>query len=67
MQLPGIQDPQRAKELIGRTAVLGVQPVARGPQAGTLEQPGPGVAGAARARPNAAGAGRYLVENAARS
>jgi preprotein translocase subunit SecD len=43
VQLPGIQDPERAKELIGRTAVLEFKLLAEGAQAGTLEQPGPGV------------------------
>lgn len=43
IQLPGIQDPQRAKELIGRTALLEFRLVAAGPQAGTPERPGPGV------------------------
>jgi len=43
VQLPGIQDPQRAKELIGKTAVLEFKLLAQGPQAGTVEHPGPGV------------------------
>jgi preprotein translocase subunit SecD len=43
VQLPGIQDPQRAKDLIGRTAVLEFKFIAEGPQAGTLESPGAGV------------------------
>jgi len=43
VQLPGIQDPQRAKELIGRTALLEFKLVANGPQAGTVDHPGPGV------------------------
>ena len=43
VQLPGIQDPQRAKELIGKTALLEFKLLAQGPQAGTLERPGPGV------------------------
>jgi preprotein translocase subunit SecD len=42
VQLPGIQDPQRAKELIGRTALLEFKLLAQGPQAGTIEKPGPG-------------------------
>jgi preprotein translocase subunit SecD len=42
IQLPGIQDPQRAKELIGRTALLEFKLLATGPQAGTVEHPGPG-------------------------
>jgi preprotein translocase subunit SecD len=42
VQLPGIQDPERAKELIGRTALLEFKLLAEGPQAGTLEHPGPG-------------------------
>ncbi len=42
VQLPGIQDPQRAKDLIGKTAVLEFKLLAQGPQAGTVEQPGPG-------------------------
>jgi preprotein translocase subunit SecD len=43
VQLPGIQDPQRAKELIGRTALLEFKLLAQGAQAGTVEKPGPGV------------------------
>jgi preprotein translocase subunit SecD len=43
VQLPGIQDPQRAKDLIGRTAVLEFKLLAQGPNAGTTERPGPGV------------------------
>src|SRR5439155_558516 len=43
VQLPGVQDPQRAKELIGRTALLEVKLVARGPEAGTIDHPGPNV------------------------
>jgi preprotein translocase subunit SecD len=42
VQLPGIQDPQRAKDLIGRTALLEFKLVASGPQAGTPQAPGPG-------------------------
>lgn len=43
VQLPGIQDPQRAKDLIGRTALLEFKIVAQGPQAGTPQSPGPGI------------------------
>ncbi len=43
VQLPGIQDPQRAKDLIGRTALLEFKLVAEGPTAGTLQAPGAGV------------------------
>ncbi len=43
VQLPGIQDPQRAKDLIGRTALLEFKFVAEGPAAGTVQAPGPGV------------------------
>ena len=43
VQLPGIQDPQRAKALIGRTALLEFKLVAQGPDAGTAEKPGPGI------------------------
>src|SRR5262245_8265662 len=43
VQLPGIQDPQRAKDLIGRTALLEFKIVATGPQAGTAQAPGPGI------------------------
>jgi preprotein translocase subunit SecD len=42
IQLPGIQDPQRAKELIGKTALLEFKLLAQGAQAGTPEKPGPG-------------------------
>jgi preprotein translocase subunit SecD len=37
-----VQDPQRAKELIGRTALLEFKLLAQGAQAGTVEKPGPG-------------------------
>jgi preprotein translocase subunit SecD len=43
VQLPGIQDPERAKELIGRTALLEFKLLGEGPQAGTVEHPGQGV------------------------
>jgi preprotein translocase subunit SecD len=43
VQLPGIQDPQRAKDLIGRTALLEFRLVAEGPQAGTPQNPGAGM------------------------
>ncbi len=43
VQLPGIQDPQRAKDLIGKTALLEFKLVATGPQAGTPQAPGPGM------------------------
>jgi preprotein translocase subunit SecD len=43
VQLPGIQDPQRAKSLIGRTALLEFKLVATGPEAGTADKPGPGI------------------------
>ena len=43
VQLPGIQDPQRAKDLIGRTALLEFKLIAQGPQAGTPQSPGPGI------------------------
>ena len=61
VQLPGIQDPQRAKDLIGRTALLEFKFVAEGPQAGTIQNPGPGT----QVLPGlGAGGGRtqYLVE-----
>src|SRR3989454_6615530 len=61
VQLPGIQDPQRAKELIGRTALLEFKLVARGPEAGTLDHPGPNV----QVLPGKSEKGRrtsYLVE-----
>ena len=61
VQLPGIQDPQRAKDLIGRTAVLEFKLVAQGPQAGTIDAPGPGV----QVLPGATergGPGKYLIE-----
>jgi preprotein translocase subunit SecD len=53
VQLPGIQDPQRAKELIGRTAQLEFKLVA--------EQPGFGVE-ALRGKGETAGRATYLVE-----
>jgi preprotein translocase subunit SecD len=61
VQLPGIQDPQRAKELIGKTALLEFKLLAQGPQAGTIEHPGPGV----QVLPGKGEGGRrqsYLVE-----
>ena len=61
VQLPGIQDPQRAKELIGRTALLEFKLLAQGPQAGTVDRPGPGV----QVLPGKSETGRrqsYLVE-----
>ncbi|MFN8543198.1 MAG: protein translocase subunit SecD [Candidatus Binatia bacterium] len=61
IQLPGIQDPQRAKDLIGRTAQLEFRLLASGPNAGTPEHPGPGV----QALPGKGESGRrqtYLVE-----
>jgi preprotein translocase subunit SecD len=64
VQLPGIQDPQRAKDLIGRTAVLEFKFAASGPQAGTLESPGPGtqvLPGSAEGNRQ----GKYLVERRA--
>jgi preprotein translocase subunit SecD len=61
VQLPGIQDPQRAKDLIGRTAVLEFKLVAQGPQAGTLEAPGPGTQ-VLPGMTERGGPGKYLVE-----
>jgi len=61
IQLPGVQDPQRAKALIGRTALLEFRLVAQGPEAGTVEHPGPGV----EVLPGVGEGGqrtRYLVE-----
>jgi preprotein translocase subunit SecD len=58
IQLPGIQDPQRAKELIGRTAVLEFKFVA---QNATPDAPGTGT----QVLPGASergGPGRYVVE-----
>jgi len=43
VQLPGIQDPQRAKSLIGRTALLEFKMVGQGVEAGTVDKPGPGI------------------------
>ncbi len=42
VQLPGIQDPQRAKDLIGKTAVLEFKLVANPGQGGSVEHPAPG-------------------------
>jgi preprotein translocase subunit SecD len=61
IQLPGVQDPQRAKALIGRTALLEFRLVAQGPEAGTVDHPGPG----AEVLPGLGEGGRrtrYLVE-----
>jgi preprotein translocase subunit SecD len=61
VQLPGIQDPQRAKELIGRTAQLEFKLVAQGGLAGTAEQPGPGIE-VLRGKGETGERGTYLVE-----
>ncbi len=61
VQLPGIQDPQRAKELIGKTAVLEFKLLAQGPQAGTIEHPGPGMQ-VLPGKSEAARRQQYLVE-----
>jgi len=61
VQLPGIQDPQRAKELIGKTALLEFKLLATGPQAGTPEHPGPGVQ-VVYGKGDAGGRRAYLVE-----
>src|SRR5262249_46930950 len=59
VQLPGIQDPQRAKDLIGKTALLEFKIVAEGPQAGTAQNPGPGI----QAVPGRPGdRSQYLIE-----
>src|SRR5262249_22958688 len=61
VQLPGIQDPQRAKDLIGKTALLEFKIVAEGPQAGTPDKPGAGI----QVVPGKSEGGRrqsYLVE-----
>jgi preprotein translocase subunit SecD len=56
VQLPGIQDPQRAKELIGRTAQLEFKLV--------TEQPGPGIE-SLPGKGDKAGGGTYFVEKRA--
>jgi preprotein translocase subunit SecD len=61
VQLPGIQDPERAKELIGRTAQLEFKLVAQGGLAGTPEQPGPGTE-VLRGKGETGERGTYLVE-----
>src|SRR5207249_6370425 len=61
VQLPGIQDPQRAKDLIGKTALLEFKLTAQGPQAGTVEHPGPGVQ-VLNGKGDAGGRRAYLVE-----
>jgi preprotein translocase subunit SecD len=61
VQLPGIQDPRRAKALIGRTALLEFKLLAEGQAAGSVQAPGPGI----QVLPGSAeGGGRtdYLVE-----
>ncbi len=58
VQLPGIQDPQRAKDLIGRTAVLEFKLVAQG---STPDAPGPST----QVLPGATergGPGKYVIE-----
>jgi preprotein translocase subunit SecD len=61
VQLPGIQDPQRAKDLIGKTALLEFKLLATGPQAGTPEHPGPNVQ-VLSGKGDAGGRRQYLVE-----
>ncbi len=61
VQLPGIQDPQRAKDLIGRTAVLEFRLLAEGPEAGTIQSPGSGVV-VMPGQGDAGGRTQYLVE-----
>jgi len=61
VQLPGIQDPQRAKSLIGKTALLEFKLLAQGPQAGTPEHPGPG-AQTLPGKGDGGGRRQYLVE-----
>ncbi len=61
VQLPGIQDPQRAKSLIGKTALLEFKLLAQGAQAGTPEHPGPG-AQTLPGKGDGGGRRQYLVE-----
>src|SRR5581483_8374144 len=61
VQLPGIQDPQRAKDLIGKTALLEFKLLATGPGAGTPEHPGTGVQ-TVPGKGDAGGRRQYLVE-----
>jgi preprotein translocase subunit SecD len=61
VQLPGIQDPQRAKDLIGKTAVLEFKLLAQGPQAGTPEHPGANVQ-VLPGKPEGGRRQQYLVE-----
>src|SRR5439155_790195 len=43
LRVPGMQDPQGAKELIARTALVEFKLVERGPEAGTIDHRGPNV------------------------
>ncbi len=61
VQLPGIQDPQRAKLLIGKTAQLEFRFLAQGAEAGTPEKPGPGVV-VMPGKGDNGGRRQYLVE-----
>jgi len=61
VQLPGIQDPARAKMLIGRTAQLEFRFLATGPEAGTPDKPGPGVQ-VMLGKGDTGGRRQYLVE-----
>lgn len=62
VQLPGIQDPQRAKDLIGRTAILEFRLLAQeGGEAGTLDAPGR-TAAVLTGPGERGGRSRYLVE-----
>lgn len=61
VQLPGIQDPQRAKGLIGKTAQLEFRFLAQGPEAGTVDKPGPGVV-VMSGKGDGGGRRQYLVE-----
>ena len=60
VQLPGIQDPQRAKDLIGRTALLEFKLMAQGP-AGRARRRAPGPASRC-CRDGRATATQYLLE-----
>jgi preprotein translocase subunit SecD len=61
VQLPGIQDPQRAKSLIGKTALLEFKLLAQGTQAGTVEHPGAGTQ-VMVGKGDGGGRRQYLVE-----
>lgn len=61
VQLPGIQDPARAKALIGKTAQLEFRFLAQGAEAGTVDKPGAGTV-VMSGKGDTGGRRQYLVD-----